>query len=104
MSKASRAIFLLFSCIAICLVVVPVAEGATVAANCALLNGPSNDIKIAPGIGSGTGKQSINAGDDVTVDCALDGRTVTIQAHSITVNGPVGGIHTTGIGGMRLFA
>ena len=97
-------VFLAIACLGICLAFVPSAQGATVFANCAALNGASNDIKIQPGISPGTGKQPINAGDDVVVNCFLEGRTVTIQAHSIAVNGPIGGIHTTGIGGMRLFA
>lgn len=61
--------------------------------NCALLNGPGNDI-------------SINLpNDDVVLTCQLKGRSVAIRAHSITVDGPAGGgIMTTGVNGMRLLA
>ncbi len=57
------------------------------------MNGPSNDINInAPN-------------DDVVLLCQLKGRSVTIKAHSITVDGTAGGgIMTTGISGIRLFA
>ena len=100
----ARRIVLALSCLTLCLAVVPTAGAATVAANCAFLNGASTDIIIAPGIGAGAGKQSIGANDTLEVNCALDGRSVKIQAHAIVVNGPTGSIHTTGIAGMHLFA
>lgn len=44
--------------------------------------------------------------DDVSIDCALEFKTVTVKdVHAITVNGTVGGgIKTSGIGGMKLLA
>jgi hypothetical protein len=69
------------------------AAGAVFNPNCALLNGPSNDININ------------QPNDDIVLTCQLKGRSVTIKGHSITVDGPSGGgIQTTGIAGMRLFA
>jgi hypothetical protein len=69
------------------------AAAAVVNPNCALLNGPGNNI-------------SINLpNDDVVLTCQLKGRSVLIRAHSITIDGPAGGgIMTTGIAGIRLFA
>ena len=44
--------------------------------------------------------------DDVSIECALEFKTVTVKdVHAITVNGPLGGgIKTGGIGGIKLLA
>ncbi len=89
--RVTRKLLLGFSGLAAFLALVPAAQAALFPVNCAALNGPGNDIKI------------VQPGDDVVLSCSLEGRTVLIQAHSITSNA-LGAIKTTGTGGMKLYA
>src|SRR5262249_55912642 len=104
---AMRRTFLTIACLAICFLFASAASAATVNPNCATLNGPGNDIKISPSVVTGGSNLHVDATDDVVLNCALDGSTVLIQAHSITVDktgGNNGSIHTTGVAGIKLYA
>ncbi len=95
-----------FSCLAIGLLFAGSASAATVTVNCASLNG--NDIVISPTTSAGPGRLVIADGADVLVPCLLDGKSVTIRAHTITVDhttvGNTGAIHTVNKEGIRLLA
>lgn len=97
MSKATvRKIWMTSGMLAVCLAFASGAQAALYVADCAALNGAGNlDIKI------------LQPNDDVVVPCLLQGASVTIRAHSITVDNTgvnSGGIDTTGTPGMKLYA
>ncbi len=98
---ATRSLILTFLCLAICFLFVPSASAALVTigpAQCAVLNGAGADIKISPSVATAGHNMHVDATDDVVVACLLDAGTVTIEAHSITVDKTgvnTGSIHTT---------
>src|SRR5215813_10921740 len=105
-SKGAMKRILGFACFAICLFSAMPAGAAIVNPNCAVLNG--FDIVISPTTVPGPGHLVINSTDDVVLTCLLDGKSVLIRAHSITVDNTgfpnLGAIHTVNKEGIKLFA